>query len=224
MATVEVGTPITTEQATRAVLRMVTSPLVGLVDDAESPWQTIDRVKRQGNGRVYEALSHGEKILVDVADAIWQGRSDAGASIGAIGGLDRATRRRVLVVLTYLHLGYDSHDELEASRTLFANLFADARPSDVDDDRGVWEDCRAERARAHVKHGATSMESTGADDPTGRRYRVLLEEVGEVAKEFNEAEHDGRPVDLALLRKELIQVAAMAGAWADACAPTEVGH
>ena len=69
----------------------------------------------------------------------------------------------------------------------------------------------------HAKHGATSMESTPAHDPKGRRYRILVEEVGEVAQEFNDAEHEGRPVDLVKLRKELLQVSAMAGAWADAC-------
>jgi hypothetical protein len=81
----------------------------------------------------------------------------------------------------------------------------------------VFDEARAERARAHAVHGDTSMESTPADDPTGRRHRILTEEVGEVAKEFNDAEHDRRPVDQVKLRKELIQVAAMAGAWADAC-------
>jgi hypothetical protein len=81
----------------------------------------------------------------------------------------------------------------------------------------IWDEVRAERERAHAKHGETSMESAGAHDPTGRRLRILVEEVGEVAKEFNDADHDQRPVDLALLRKELIQVSAMAGAWADRC-------
>ena len=79
----------------------------------------------------------------------------------------------------------------------------------------VYDEIRTERERAHAKHGATSMESAPVDDPTGRRYRILAEEVGEVAKEWNDAEHDGRPVDLAAVRKELIQVAAMAAAWAD---------
>jgi len=83
---------------------------------------------------------------------------------------------------------------------------------------GIWEDVRAERIRAHRKHGDTSMESSSPLDPTGRRFRILTEELGEVAQEFNDAEHDRRAVDLALLHKELIQVAAMAGAWADACA------
>jgi NTP pyrophosphatase (non-canonical NTP hydrolase) len=79
----------------------------------------------------------------------------------------------------------------------------------------VWEAVREERIRAHQKHGDTSMEASAPN--TYRRLAILMEEVGEVAREFNEAEHGNRPVDLALLRKELIQVAAMAGAWADAC-------
>lgn len=83
----------------------------------------------------------------------------------------------------------------------------------------IYDEIRYERNRAHVKHGATSMESAPPDDPTGRRYRILSEEVGEVAREFNDAEHDQHPVDLARVRKELIQVAAMAAAWADRIAP-----
>lgn len=85
------------------------------------------------------------------------------------------------------------------------------------EDGRIWPEVQAERLRAHAKHGVTSMESTPATDPTGRRFRILVEEVGEVGKEFNDAEHECRPVDLALLRNELIQVAAMAAAWADAC-------
>jgi hypothetical protein len=82
----------------------------------------------------------------------------------------------------------------------------------------IWHAVALERISAHDKHGSTSMESAPADDPTGRRLRILLEEVGEVAQEFNDAEHERRPVDLGRVRKELIQVAAMAGAWADVCA------
>lgn len=79
----------------------------------------------------------------------------------------------------------------------------------------IWRKVRDERIRAHRIHGDTSMESSAPD--TYRRLAILVEEVGEVAKEFNEAEHESRSVDLYLLRKELVQVAAMAGAWADAC-------
>lgn len=89
----------------------------------------------------------------------------------------------------------------------------------------VWAEVHAERVRAHKKHGESSMESLPVTDMT--RLSVLVEEVGEVAREFNEARHrvaDGllpqsareRCLDLDALRKELIQVAAMAGAWADA--------
>lgn len=82
-------------------------------------------------------------------------------------------------------------------------------------DWAVWYQARDERIRAHEKHGEHSMESSPWDDPSGRRLRILLEEVGEIAKEFNDAEIEGRPVSAAALRTELIQVCAMAGAWAD---------
>lgn len=81
----------------------------------------------------------------------------------------------------------------------------------------VYDEIRAERTRAHAKHGRKSMESGPATDPDGRRFRILVEEVGEVAREFNDAEIEERRVDLAKVRKELIQTAAMAAAWADAC-------
>lgn len=79
----------------------------------------------------------------------------------------------------------------------------------------IYDEIAAERARAHAKHGAKSMESAAPDDM--KRFRILSEEVGEVAREFNEADIHDRPVDLAALRAECIQVAAMAAAWADAC-------
>lgn len=86
----------------------------------------------------------------------------------------------------------------------------------------VYDDIRAERERAHEKHRETSMEVQPPDALL--RLAILMEEVGEVAEEFNEARHRGGPVDLAALRKELIQVGAMAASWADSCAgalPTE---
>lgn len=79
--------------------------------------------------------------------------------------------------------------------------------------RSVWDEVQAERERAHAKHGGTSMESLPVDDLT--RLTVLMEEVGEVARWFNENRH-GRDLPNGELRAELIQVAAMAGAWADA--------
>lgn len=78
----------------------------------------------------------------------------------------------------------------------------------------VYEAIRLERERAHAKHGTKSLEA--ADPLSERRLRVLLEEVGEVAREFNDAEVEGRDVDLGKLHAELVQVAAMAAAWADA--------
>lgn len=77
----------------------------------------------------------------------------------------------------------------------------------------VYVEIAAERERAHAKHGQTSMESQPADAPM--RLSILMEEVGEVAKEFNEGRHRGEGPDLALLRAELIQVSAMSAAWAD---------
>jgi hypothetical protein len=78
----------------------------------------------------------------------------------------------------------------------------------------VYDEVRAERKRAHVKHGDTSIESCPPGDY--RRLAILTEELGEVAREFNDGHHHGTGPDLARLRTELIQVAAMATAWADA--------
>ena len=78
----------------------------------------------------------------------------------------------------------------------------------------VWIEAQAERDRAHAKHGDKSMESWPPDSYA--RLAILLEEIGEVAREFNEAEFREGHVDPVALRAELIQVTAMAGAWADA--------
>jgi len=71
---------------------------------------------------------------------------------------------------------------------------------------------QAEATAAHAKHGPNSM-LYGTDD---RRFRILAEEVGEVARELNDAEIEKRPVDRVKLVKELIQVAAMAATWIEA--------
>lgn len=86
----------------------------------------------------------------------------------------------------------------------------------------VYADIATERDRAHAKHGDKSTEAEPWQDPRGRRLRILLEEVGEVAAELNDAEVEDRPVDAARLRAELVQVAAMSAAWADAI-PTRIG-
>lgn len=79
----------------------------------------------------------------------------------------------------------------------------------------IYDDIAAERARAHAKHGAKSMESAAWDDM--KRLRILVEEVGEVARVFNEIElgDDASPEGRAAAHDELIQVAAMAAAWAE---------
>lgn len=79
----------------------------------------------------------------------------------------------------------------------------------------IWAYAHGERLNAHLKRGPNSMENGEWSDPTGRRLRILLEEVGEVAREFNDAEIENRDVDAFNLFNELIQVTAMAGAWAD---------
>jgi NTP pyrophosphatase (non-canonical NTP hydrolase) len=70
---------------------------------------------------------------------------------------------------------------------------------------------QAEATRAHLKHGEHSM--MGRSHTGDRRLAILMEEVGEVARELNDAEIDGRPADRYSLVKELIQVAAMAASW-----------
>lgn len=97
----------------------------------------------------------------------------------------------------------------------------------------VYDEIRAERERAHTKHGPTSMENS----PVDALYRaaVLGEEIGEaqeatmlavmglllgslslrVQRTMIDGHHEGDGPDLSALRTELIQVAAMAAAWAD---------
>ena len=73
---------------------------------------------------------------------------------------------------------------------------------------------QAEATRAHLLHGANSM--LNPDHSRDRRMAILLEEVGEVAHELNDAVVEGREVDRDKLVKELIQVAAMAATWIEA--------
>jgi hypothetical protein len=73
---------------------------------------------------------------------------------------------------------------------------------------------QAEATRAHLKHGDNSMLGPNATDD--RRLAILTEEVGEVARELNDAAIDGRPVDRDKLVKELIQTGAMCASWVEA--------
>jgi hypothetical protein len=76
---------------------------------------------------------------------------------------------------------------------------------------GVLTEIVNEMDRAHMLHGRTSM--LGPELSEGNRLAILVEEVGEVAKEMCEGEIAQRETDWAAQRKELIQVAAMATAW-----------
>lgn len=77
-----------------------------------------------------------------------------------------------------------------------------------------------ERVRAHQKHDhpdSPSMERRPWDDPSWRD--VVVEEVGEIARAFNDLRHSSTPDEAELLtqlRGELIQTAAMVWAWIDA--------
>lgn len=71
---------------------------------------------------------------------------------------------------------------------------------------------QAEATRAHLRHKAKSM-LYGTDE---RRLRILVEEVGEVAREMNDADIEERPVDRDKIVKELIQSAAMCLTWVEA--------
>jgi NTP pyrophosphatase (non-canonical NTP hydrolase) len=68
---------------------------------------------------------------------------------------------------------------------------------------------RAERERAHLKHGARG--NSREDQPWDEKewLPILVEEVGEVAHLLT---YDADP-NPRTLRKELVQVAAMASAW-----------
>jgi hypothetical protein len=72
---------------------------------------------------------------------------------------------------------------------------------------------QAEASGAYAKHGNHSMLSPSHTDD--RRLAILTEEVGEVARELNDAAIGDRPVDRDKLVKELIQVAAMAASWVE---------
>jgi NTP pyrophosphatase (non-canonical NTP hydrolase) len=79
----------------------------------------------------------------------------------------------------------------------------------------IYDQIDRERQRAHAKHGASSIE--GRPPADSGRLAILVEEVGEVARNLNDRRHADTTVELldfdALLRAELVQVAAMAVGW-----------
>lgn len=74
------------------------------------------------------------------------------------------------------------------------------------------DDVRRERLRAHDKHAADGNSAERLPADSTRWLPILTEELGEVARELCDHGH-ARPHRL---RSELIQLAAMAAAWADA--------
>jgi NTP pyrophosphatase (non-canonical NTP hydrolase) len=89
----------------------------------------------------------------------------------------------------------------------------------------VYNQIHAERVRAHEKHGALGNSREDAHWTNSEWLPILMEEVGEVAHELTydaryEAElrqdDDPEATRRKALRKELMQVAAMAAAWIDA--------
>lgn len=76
-----------------------------------------------------------------------------------------------------------------------------------------YTDVHIERIRAHAKHGNNSIEHKDFEDAAW--LPILLEELGEVSRELNEARHGNRSDSnqLTMLKAELIQLAAMTCAW-----------
>jgi hypothetical protein len=122
----QIGIPITSEQATRAVLRLIKSPIIGDINKDAGPGYTLSRIKAKKHGgyAIYDSLSGGEKHLVDIALSLWSPHSPDGAELSALGGLDKDNRRKVLMVLFYYHLGSDWPSSMTNEE--FERTFADA--------------------------------------------------------------------------------------------------
>lgn len=115
------GTPITTEQATRAVLRLIKTPIIGDIEKDSGPGHTLVRLTKP---EVYRSLSRGEQALVDVAEGLWSGGDDRGARINILGRLDAHNRRHVIIILAYRYLGRDL-SVLEVPEVHWHSLFGD---------------------------------------------------------------------------------------------------
>lgn len=81
----------------------------------------------------------------------------------------------------------------------------------------VLDAVAAERERQEQKHRGSTCASK--DVPHTRKFLVLMEEVGEVAQAINDGTLTVK--ERAHLRAEIIQVAAVAVAWAESLTPTE---
>lgn len=75
-----------------------------------------------------------------------------------------------------------------------------------------YHEIHRERIRAHIKHGAKGNSREDAPWTDVEWLPILMEELGEVAHELTyDADNEAALKDR--LRKELVQVAAMAVAW-----------
>ena len=74
-----------------------------------------------------------------------------------------------------------------------------------------------ERDRQEMKFGAKGRTCASREMPEGEKYLVLGEEFGEVGRAVLEGDREG-------LLQELIQVAAVAVAWAEALQPPRSGR
>lgn len=103
-ADTSVGTPITATQAARAILREIRSPIVSDLEQDSVP-RALQRLSPDGT--IFPMLSRGEQRLIRIANSLWNPTGPHGADLADIGGLDRTLRRKVVIVLAYLHLGRD---------------------------------------------------------------------------------------------------------------------
>lgn len=78
-------------------------------------------------------------------------------------------------------------------------------------DAHVYMDVDLERNYAHKKHGANNNSREDAHWSDSEWLSILVEEIGEVAHELTYDNATDKRMEL--LRKELVQVAAMACAW-----------
>jgi hypothetical protein len=101
----EFGDPVTTEQATWAILKEIKSPIVGDLEAYSTVAQALQYCMRKEN---LDCLSGGEQRLVKIAEGVFsQDENFAGSGVAALGGLDRDLRRKVWIILGYLYLGRD---------------------------------------------------------------------------------------------------------------------
>jgi hypothetical protein len=103
----ELGDPITTQQAARAILAEIHSPVVGDLSLYDSVGAAFEYCLKKG---VFDCLSSGEKRLVRIAHGVYgANESGEGSGVAALGGLDSTLRRKVWMILGYLYLGRDIH-------------------------------------------------------------------------------------------------------------------